>query len=700
MKRTHALHKYRNIGIIAHIDSGKTTVSERILFKTNKIHRIGEVHDGNTTLDHLQQERERGITITSAATTCFWSGSGKQYDAHRINLIDTPGHIDFGVEVQRSLRVLDGAVAVFCAVAGVQPQSETVWRQANQYGVPRLAFINKMDRTGANFEQVVEQIKTRLKAKPVVLTLPVGNEDSFIGVIDVLNRQVVIWDAEMSIQPLNAQQSQQVDEMWESYREIAAEANDELMEKYLSGEPIDDVQIKEALRQLTVTSQIVPVLCGTAFKNKGIELLLDKVIDFLPSPLDAKPQVGTTLDGEQVILEARDDAPFAGLVFKIINDEHGRQISFFRVYQGQLENSSEIFVPKTGNDERVGRIVEMNAAQQLERQTVFAGDIAAIVGLKNVITGDTIATRKLPVLLESIDIPEPVVFASIESKTNDDLKKVSTALNRMILTDPSLQLRVDEQTGQSIIGGRGELHLEVMVERMKTEYGVNIVLGRPQVAFREAINAETLPDGNGQYIEAEGKYIKQTGGKGHHGHVWMRFKPLPAGSGIIFKDEIKGGVIPQQFVPAIEQGIRQAAHKGFLAGYPLVDFEATVFDGSTHRVDSAEMDFRLAGEEALKVAMQKVKPLLLEPVMNLEINTPEEYFGTILGMVSSLKGTINATSEKMGDKIIDAQVPLQNLFGFTGTLRSNTQGRAISTMEFARYEVALIQPQALNKMKM
>jgi elongation factor G len=700
MKRTHALHKYRNIGIIAHIDSGKTTVSERILFKTNKIHRIGEVHDGNTTLDHLQQERERGITITSAATTCFWSGSGKQYDAHRINLIDTPGHIDFGVEVQRSLRVLDGAVAVFCAVAGVQPQSETVWRQANQYGVPRLAFINKMDRTGANFEQVVEQIKTRLKAKPVVLTLPVGNEDSFIGVIDVLNRQVVIWDAEMSIQPLNAQQSQQVDEMWESYREIAAEANDELMEKYLSGEPIDDVQIKEALRQLTVTSQIVPVLCGTAFKNKGIELLLDKVIDFLPSPLDAKPQVGTTLDGEQVILEARDDAPFAGLVFKIINDEHGRQISFFRVYQGQLENSSEIFVPKTGNDERVGRIVEMNAAQQLERQTVFAGDIAAIVGLKNVITGDTIATRKLPVLLESIDIPEPVVFASIESKTNDDLKKVSTALNRMILTDPSLQLRVDEQTGQSIIGGRGELHLEVMVERMKTEYGVNIVLGRPQVAFREAINAETLPDGNGQYIEAEGKYIKQTGGKGHHGHVWMRFKPLPAGSGIIFKDEIKGGVIPQQFVPAIEQGIRQAAQKGFLAGYPLVDFEATVFDGSTHRVDSAEMDFRLAGEEALKVAMQKVKPLLLEPVMNLEINTPEEYFGTILGMVSSLKGTINATSEKMGDKIIDAQVPLQNLFGFTGTLRSNTQGRAISTMEFARYEVALIQPQALNKMKM
>jgi elongation factor G len=700
MKRTHALHKYRNIGIIAHIDSGKTTVSERILFKTNKIHRIGEVHDGNTTLDHLQQERERGITITSAATTCFWSGSSKQYDAHRINLIDTPGHIDFGVEVQRSLRVLDGAVAVFCAVAGVQPQSETVWRQANQYGVPRLAFINKMDRTGANFEQVVEQIKTRLKAKPVVLTLPVGNEDSFIGVIDVLNRQVVIWDAEMSIHPLNAQQSQQVDEMWESYREIAAEANDELMEKYLSGEPIDDVQIKEALRQLTVTSQIVPVLCGTAFKNKGIELLLDKVIDFLPSPLDAKPQVGTTLDGEQVILEARDDAPFAGLVFKIINDEHGRQISFFRVYQGQLENSSEIFVPKTGNDERVGRIVEMNAAQQLERQTVFAGDIAAIVGLKNVITGDTIATRKLPVLLESIDIPEPVVFASIESKTNDDLKKVSTALNRMILTDPSLQLRVDEQTGQSIIGGRGELHLEVMVERMKTEYGVNIVLGRPQVAFREAINAETLPDGNGQYIEAEGKYIKQTGGKGHHGHVWMRFKPLPAGSGIIFKDEIKGGVIPQQFVPAIEQGIRQAAHKGFLAGYPLVDFEATVFDGSTHRVDSAEMDFRLAGEEALKVAMQKVKPLLLEPVMNLEINTPEEYFGTILGMVSSLKGTINATSEKMGDKIIDAQVPLQNLFGFTGTLRSNTQGRAISTMEFARYEVALIQPQALNKMKM
>lgn len=700
MKRTHALHKYRNIGIIAHIDSGKTTVSERILFKTNKIHRIGEVHDGNTTLDHLQQERERGITITSAATTCFWSGSEKQYDNHRINLIDTPGHIDFGIEVQRSLRVLDGAVAVFCAVAGVQPQSETVWRQANQYGVPRIAFVNKMDRTGANFAQVVSQIRERLKTNAVVLTLPIGNEDSFMGVVDVINRQAIVWNPEMTVLPLDEQQSQQVDNLWDSYRELAADTNEVLMEKYLSGKTISDEEVKVALRELTVTSKIVPVLCGTAFKNKGIELLLDKIIDFLPSPLDAKPQQGTSLEGEPVILQARDDAPFVGLVFKIVNDEHGRQISFFRVYQGELENSSEVFVPKTASDERVGRIVEMNAAQQLERQAVFAGDIAAVVGLKNVITGDTIATRKLPVLLESIDIPEPVVFASIESKTNDDLKKISTALNRMILTDPSLQLRVDEQTGQSIIGGRGELHLEVMAERLKTEYDVNIILGRPQVAFREAINPDTLPDGHGQYIEAEGKYIKQTGGKGHHGHVWMRFKPLPAGSGIVFKDEIKGGVIPQQFVPAIEQGVRQAAQKGFLAGYPLVDFEATVFDGSTHRVDSAEMDFRLAGEEAMKVAMQKVKPLLLEPVMNVEINTPEEYFGTILGMVSSLKGTIVATSEKMDGKIIEAQVPLQNLFGFTGTLRSNTQGRAISIMEFSRYEVALTQPQTSAKMKL
>ena len=698
MKRTHSIEKHRNIGIIAHIDSGKTTVSERILFYTGETHKIGEVHDGNTTLDYLQQERDRGITITSAATTCFWTGSKKQYESHRINLIDTPGHIDFGIEVQRSLRVLDGAVAVFCAVAGVQPQSETVWRQANQYGVPRIAFINKMDRVGANFDNVVNQIAIKLKAKPVVLTLPLGSEDSFFGVIDVINRKKVLWLPDMIEQELSEAEAVKVNELWESYAEIAADANDTLMNKYLSGVVLTDEEILSGLRELTIHNRIVPVLCGTAFKNKGVEILLDKIIDFLPSPLEAKPQIGHDLKGNEIVLNSSDTDSFVGLVFKIITDPYGRQISFFRVYQGQLENSSEIFVPKTLKNERVGRIVEMHANQQVERDAVFAGDIAAIVGLKNVMTGDTVATRKLPVLLESITVSEPVVFASIESKTDEDLKKISVALNKMTLEDPSLQLKVDEQTGQTIVGGRGELHLEVMVDRLSSEHKVNVVLGKPQVAFKEAINPDTLT--HGEYIEAEGKYIKQTGGKGHHGHVWMRFKPLPLGSGIVFKDEIKGGVIPQQFVPAIEQGIRQAAAKGFLAGYPLVDFEATVFFGSTHRVDSAELDFKLAAEEALKVAMQKAKPLLLEPLMNVEVISPEEYFGTILGMVSSLKGTVVSTDDQLGDKIIRAEMPLQNLFGFTSSLRSNTQGRAVSSMEFARYDVALIQPKAESRLKM
>lgn len=685
MTNKHTIKKHRNIGIIAHIDSGKTTVSERILFYTGKTHKLGEVHDGNATLDYLPQEREKGITITSAATTCFWIGSEGQYDAHQINLIDTPGHIDFGVEVQRSLRVLDGAVAVFCAVAGVQPQSETVWRQANQYNVPRIAFINKMDRVGANFEGVIEQIKNKLKITPIVLTLPVGNESNFEGVIDILNRKKILWNPDFNQVSLSMEEQERVDAIFDSYREIIADANDLFMTKYLNEESFSKEEIIEGIKILTLKNKVLPIVCGSAFKNKGIEILLDKILDFLPSPLDVMPQVGS-LDNREVTLTPSESDPFVGLVFKIVSDKQGRQISFFRVYQGSLENSSFIYVPKTGKEERVGRIVEMNANVMSEKTHVYPGDIAAIIGLKGVVTGDTIATKKMPIVLESISISPPVVFASLMTKTDDDLKRISSALYKMALEDPSLSLKVDEETGQTIVGGRGELHLEIMTERLLTEHKIEVSLGKPEVAFRETLNK------NVQLIEVEGKYIRQSGGKGHHGHVCMRFKPLEPGSGIIFSNEIKGGVIPQQFIPAVEKGIRKAAEKGFLLGYPLVDFEAILFFGSTHRVDSAELDFELAAEDAMAKAMMKSKLVLLEPVMNVEVIMPEEYFGTVLGLLSSLSGAITSTDELLGDKIIHCDVPLQKLFGFTSILRSNTQGRAISSMEFSRYEVALEQP--------
>lgn len=685
MTNKHSINKYRNIGIIAHIDSGKTTVSERILFYTGKSYKIGEVHDGNTTLDYLPQEREKGITITSAATTCFWNGSNKQYDNHLINLIDTPGHIDFGVEVQRSLRVLDGAVAVFCAVAGVQPQSETVWRQANQYGVPRIAFINKMDRVGANFENVISQIKSKLKIIPIVLTLPIGSEANFEGVIDIINRRKVIWNPELTELNLSSEEEKLVNSFWDDYREIIADANDRFMVKYLNNESFTKEEIIEGIKILTIENKVLPITCGSAFKNKGIEILLDKIIDFLPSPLEVKPQTGL-LDNKEHTLTTNESDPFVGLVFKIVSDKQGRQISFFRAYQGMLENSSFIYVPKTEKEERVGRIVEMNANIMTDRKFVYPGDIAAIIGLKGVVTGDTIATKKMPILLESIDVAPPVVFASLITKTDDDLKRVSTALNKMALEDPSLSLKVDEETGQTIVGGRGELHLEIMVDRLFTEHKIEVSLGKPEVAFRETINKSI------DVIEIEGKYIRQSGGKGHHGHVCMRFKPLASGFGIVFKNEIKGGVIPQQFIPAVEKGIKKAAAKGFLMGYPLVDFEATLFFGSTHRVDSAELDFELAAEDAMSKAMIKSKLVLLEPIMSVEVIMPEEYFGTVLGLLSGLGGIIKSTDEKLGDKIIHADVALQNLFGFTNILRSNTQGRAVSSIEFSRYEVALEQP--------
>jgi elongation factor G len=676
MKRTHPVERYRNIGIIAHIDSGKTTVSERILFYTGKTHKIGEVHEGNTMLDYLPQERERGITITSAAATCFWSGTNKNMEEHRINLIDTPGHIDFGIEVQRSLRVLDSAVAVFCAVGGVQPQSETVWRQANQYNVPRMIFINKMDRVGANFINVVNQIESKLQAKTIILTLPVGSEDSFIGIIDVLNKKKLVWQAEKCTEvELDCNELDRVNSLHLKYQEICADASEEYMEKFINNDLLNTEELKTAIRKLTIANKIVPVLCGSAFKNKGVEFLLDSVVSYLPSPKDISLQSGL-LDDKETSLTGQDSEPFVGLVFKLVNDSHVGQISFMRVYQGTLNTNSEVFVPMKNKTEHIGRIVEMNANTQHPRETVFSGDIVAIIGLKGIATGTTLTAKNFPIILENIIVAEPVVFASIETANDTEQKKLSVALNKIILEDPSLKIKFDEETGQSIIGGRGELHLEVMVDMLKTQHGVEIKLGNPQVAFRETLKNE---------VEIEGKYIKQTGGKGHHGHLWAKFKPLPLGTGIIFKNELKGGVIPQQFMSAIEQGINNGAEKGSVNGYPVTDFEVIIFDGSTHRVDSAELDFKLAAEDAMKKAMNVSGVITLEPIMKLEVTCPEENFGTVIGLISSLKGTINNTTDSFNSKIVLAEVPLQNLFGFTSSLRSQTQGRATSSMEFSRY---------------
>lgn len=677
MKRTHAISKYRNIGIIAHIDSGKTTISERILFYTGKNYKIGEVHDGNTTLDYLPQERDRGITITSAATTCFWSGSEKQYAEHRINLIDTPGHIDFGIEVQRSLRVLDGSVSVFCAVAGVQPQSETVWKQANQYNVPRIAFVNKMDRVGANFENVINAIETKLHSRTVKLVLPIGCEDQFVGIIDIIGQVKFVWfNDKMEKQQLNKDELVLVTAEKTKIIETLSDFDDSIMNKYLEGQEISSSELKLAIRKLTISNQIVPIICGSGFKNKGVEFLLDSVVDYLPSPEDVQSQEGEYENGEKVNLLPSDEKPFVGLIFKVVTDKHMGQISFVRVYQGSLKGGSEVYIPAKGKSLHVGRVVEMSANQPIAREKIFAGDIAALIGLDNVITGTTLSEKSFPVILESISVPEPVVFAAIEAENDVEQKKLSVALNKVVLEDPSITLRMDETTGQTIVGGRGELHLEVMVDRLKTEHGISIKLGKPEVAFRETIT---------QSVEIEGKYIKQTGGKGHHGHVWIRFKPLEIGSGIVIKNELKGGVIPVGFVPAIEHGIKSGAEKGVLDGYPLTDFEAVIFDGSTHRVDSSEMDFRLAAEEAIKKLANMAKPVLLEPLMKVDVNCAEEYLGTVIGLISSLKGQITDTEDIRGDKIVKSEVPLQNLFGFTNTLRSQTQGRASSSMEFSRY---------------
>lgn len=677
MKRTHAISKYRNIGIIAHIDSGKTTISERILFYTGKNYKIGEVHDGNTTLDYLPQERDRGITITSAATTCFWSGSEKQYAEHRINLIDTPGHIDFGIEVQRSLRVLDGSVSVFCAVAGVQPQSETVWKQANQYNVPRIAFVNKMDRVGANFENVINAIETKLHSRTVKLVLPIGSEDQFVGIIDIIGKVKFVWiNDKMEKQQLTQDELSLVNAEITKIIETLSDFDDNIMNSYLEGKEISSNELKLSIRKLTISNQIVPIICGSGFKNKGVEFLLDSVVDYLPSPEDVQSQEGEYENGEKVNLSPSDEKPFVGLIFKVVTDKHMGQISFVRVYQGALKGGSEVYIPAKGKSLHVGRVVEMSANQPIAREKIFAGDIAALIGLDNVITGTTLSEKSFPVILESISVPEPVVFAAIEAENDVEQKKLSVALNKVVLEDPSITLRMDETTGQTIVGGRGELHLEVMVDRLKTEHGISIKLGKPEVAFRETIT---------QSVEVEGRYIKQTGGKGHHGHVWIRFKPLEIGSGIVIKNELKGGVIPAGFIPAIEHGIKSGAEKGVLDGYPLTDFEAVIFDGSTHRVDSAELDFRLAAEEAIKKLGSMAKPVLLEPLMKVDVNCPEEYLGTVIGLISSLKGQITDTEDIRGDKVVKSEVPLQNLFGFTNTLRSQTQGRASSSMEFSRY---------------
>lgn len=634
----------------------------------------------------MPQERDRGITIASAATTCFWTGPDKEN--YRINLIDTPGHIDFGVEVQRSLRVLDGAVTVFCAVAGVQPQSETVWRQANQYNVPRIAFVNKMDRAGANFLKVVEQVQSQLNTIPVVLSLPVGEAESFSGIIDIINKRKMIWTNDiMSVVELNASEALLVDTYYAKCVEIVADASEELTRKFIHGEDFTVQEITHALHQLTAQGRIVPMICGSAFKNKGVEFLFDCIVNFLPSPLEVKPQVGF-VDSVEVEVNAGDEKPFVGLVFKVTNDSHMGQISFFRVYQGALSDKSELFIAERGKSEHVGRIVEMHASEPVPVQTVYSGDIAAFVGLKNVATGTTISAKSLPVILERINIAEPVVFASIEAKDEAQQKKLSVALGKMILEDPSLKLQVNAETAQTIIGGSGELHLEVMCDRLETEHGVSAKLVAPEVAYRETIT---------QSVDIEGKYIKQTGGKGHHGHVHFRFTPLKAGSGIVFKNELKGGVIPTQFVKSIEEGVMAGAQMGVLEGYPLTDFEAVLYDGSTHRVDSADLDFKMAAQLAV-AQLVKARPVLLEPIMKVDIVTPSDYFGTALSLVAQLKGSVAHTSDLHADSIVTAHVPLQYLFGFTSSLRSQTQGRASSSMEFLKYEKALVPTKPKAKM--
>ena len=684
MPRITPIDRYRNIGISAHIDAGKTTTTERILFYTGVSHKIGEVHDGAATMDWMEQERERGITITSAATTCFWKGMDKSFPEHRINIIDTPGHVDFTIEVERSMRVLDGACMVYCAVGGVQPQSETVWRQANKYKVPRLAFVNKMDRTGADFFKVYDQMKLRLKANPVVMQVPIGAEENFQGVIYLVRMKAIFWDEASQGMKFEEREIpselQATAEEWRSKMvETAAEANEELMNKYLEEGDLSQVDIKKGIRLRTIASEIVPMLCGSAFKNKGVQAMLDAVVEYMPAPTDIPPVGGMDDDEKPTTRKAADEEKFSALAFKIMTDPFVGQLIFFRVYSGVVATGDTIFNPIKGRKERIGRLLQMHANQREEIKEVRAGDIAAAVGLKEATTGDTLCDPSAVITLERMVFPEPVISQAVEPKTKADQEKMGIALGRLAQEDPSFRVRTDEESGQTIIAGMGELHLEILVDRMRREFGVEASVGKPQVAYRETIR---------KTAEIEGKFVKQSGGRGQYGHVWLRVEPNEPGTGFQFVDAIKGGVVPREYIPAVNKGVVETLTNGVVAGFPVVDVKVTLFDGSYHEVDSNENAFKMAASIAFKDGMRKASPVLLEPMMAVEVETPEDYAGTVMGDLSSRRGMVQGMDDFLGGKIIKAEVPLSEMFGYSTSLRSATQGRATYTMEFKHYTEA------------
>ena len=686
MARKTPINLYRNIGISAHIDAGKTTTTERILFYTGLTHKIGEVHDGAATTDWMEQEQERGITITSAAVTSYWKGMAGQFPEHRFNIIDTPGHVDFTVEVERSMRVLDGAVMVYCAVGGVQPQSETVWRQANKYQVPRLAFVNKMDRQGANFFRAVEQMKTRLRANPVPVVIPVGAEDAFEGVVDLLKMKAIIWNeadkgATFTYGDIPTDLQATAEEWRQNMIEAAAEASEELMDKYLGGEDLTEAEIVGALRQRTLACEIQPVLCGSAFKNKGVQRMLDAVVEFLPAPTDIPPVAGETPDGKADTRQASDDEKFSALAFKMMNDKYVGNLTFIRVYSGVLKSGDTVVNSVKGTRERIGRLVQMTANDRDEIEEVRAGDIAAAIGLKDVTTGETLCAENAPIILERMEFPDPVIHVAVEPKTKADQEKMGIALNRLAKEDPSFRVRTDEESGQTIISGMGELHLEIIVDRMKREFGVEANVGAPQVAYRETIRKE---------VESEYKHVKQSGGKGQYGHVVIKLEPMePGGAGYEFIDEIKGGVIPREFIPSCDKGIRDTLPNGVLAGYPVVDVRVRLIFGSYHDVDSSQLAFELAASMAFKDGMRKAAPVLLEPMMAVEVETPEDYMGDVMGDLNRRRGIVQGMEDDgIGGKKIRAEVPLAEMFGYATDLRSATQGRATYSMEFKHYAEA------------
>jgi len=677
MARSHPLEKVRNIGIAAHIDAGKTTTTERILFYTGVSHKIGEVHDGAATMDWMEQEQERGITITSAATTCEWKG-------HQINIIDTPGHVDFTIEVERSMRVLDGAVAVFCSVGGVQPQSETVWRQANKYGVPRMVFVNKMDRTGANFYEVERQINDRLKSNAVPIQLPIGAEDNFQGVVDLVTMKATIWSDDQSkmgqefeIVDIPADMVEKAEAYREKLIEAISECDDALMEKFMEGEALTEEEIRAGIKKATLAITMIPMTCGTSFKNKGVQTLLDAVINYLPAPTEVAEIKGEYENGDQVVVESTDNGPLAALAFKVMTDRFVGQLTFVRVYRGVLESGSYVYNTTKEKKERVGRLVKMHANKREEITALYAGEIGAVVGLQSTLTGDTLASDKDKVILERMEFPNPVISVAVEPKTKADQEKMGIALNKLAEEDPSFRVSTDEESGQTLIAGMGELHLEIIVDRMKREFKVEAEVGAPQVAYRETIRSS---------VNKEYKYAKQSGGRGQFGHVYLKIEPQEPGSGYTFVDEIKGGVIPKEYVPAVDKGIQEAMTRGIQAGYPVEDIKVTLYDGSYHEVDSSEMAFKLAGSMGFREGARAANPVILEPIMKVEVEVPEDFMGDVIGDISKRRGQVNGMNERSGNKIVDAFVPLSEMFGYSTDLRSMTQGRATYAMEFDHYE--------------